>query len=50
MLIENEDSRSFQLTDERVEEVRRRMTDKGTPTLALEELDERLRDLGIKEW
>ena len=40
---ESRDEASYRLTDEQVEEVRRRRTDKNSPRLTLEEFSERLR-------
>ena len=45
MPIESDDDHSAQLTDEQVEEVRRRQADASAATLTLAEFDERLRRL-----
>jgi hypothetical protein len=46
-LIEEHDTSPLQLTDEQVAEVGRRMADEREPSLTLDELDFRLRRLGI---
>ena len=47
LLIEQHDSSPYQLTDEQVAEVQRRQADTEAATLTLEELDTRLRRLGV---
>jgi hypothetical protein len=42
MLMESSDESSYRLTDEQVEEVRRRRADPNAPKLTLEEFKERL--------
>jgi hypothetical protein len=43
MLMESQDESIYRLTDEQVEEVRRRRADQSAPRLTLDELKERLR-------
>jgi hypothetical protein len=43
MLMESQDESAYRLTDEQVEEVRRRRSDKNARRLTLEEFSERLR-------
>jgi len=47
LLIERHDTSPYRLSDEQVDEVRRRMADKDAPDLTLTQLDERLRRLGV---
>jgi hypothetical protein len=42
-----EDDSAYQLSDEQAAEVRRRLAEKDAPTVTLEQLDVRLRRLGI---
>ncbi len=42
MLMESQDESVYRLTDEQVEEVRRRRADKNAPKLTLDEFKERL--------
>jgi hypothetical protein len=46
-LIEQHDKSPYRLTHEQVEEVHRRLEEKGPKTLTLDQLDERLRLLGV---
>lgn len=46
-LIEEHDKSPYRLTDEQAAEVQERMADREAPTLTLNELDERLRRLGV---
>jgi hypothetical protein len=46
-LIEEHDNSPYRLTDEQVAEVRRRMADTSGPSVTLDEMDERLRRLGL---
>jgi hypothetical protein len=46
-LIEEHDRSPYRLTDDQAEEVRRRLTKNGQGTLTLDQLDKRLRILGI---
>ena len=43
MLVESQSESSYRLTDEQVEEIRRRRADPNARRLTLEEFDERLR-------
>jgi hypothetical protein len=47
LLIERHDRSPLQLSDEQAAEVRRRIADENGPTLTLDELDLRLRRLGV---
>jgi hypothetical protein len=46
-LIEEHDRSPYRLSEEQVREVKERMADREAPTLTLDELDERLRRLGV---
>jgi len=46
-LIEEHDRSPYRLTDDQAEEVRRRLATNGQGTLTLDQLDKRLRMLGI---
>lgn len=46
-LIEQHDRSPYRLTDEQLRDVRDRIADRDAPTLTLDELDERLRRLGV---
>jgi hypothetical protein len=45
---ESRDVGTYRLTDEQVEEIRRRRADKNSPRLTLEEFSERLRRRGSR--
>jgi hypothetical protein len=47
LLLEEQDRSPYRLTDEQVEEVRRRRAEKNAETLTLEEFDKRLRRFGV---
>ena len=47
-LIEEHDHSPYQLTDEQITEVRRRLVSPAKARLTLDQLDERLRILGIR--
>ena len=46
-LMEEQNDTSYQLSDEELEEVRRRRAERNPKTLTLEEWDERLRRFGV---